>query len=685
MRFKTGLLVILGLGCACALVGTGSAQESQRSYDAAFFERFAPQTALEMVARVPGFILEDADEERGLSQGGTNVLVNGRPITGKGETAATQIAQIAAANVVRMEVIDAGTLDLPGFSGIVLNIVTQRSTIAGSWLWEPQWRARNEAATGNGNITVSGSRGKIDFTAAFDALMVRAGFFGPETLTNADGAVFETRDESLVIRGEQPELSGSIRWRQSEDQILNAKASIDRLNVNRPQISRTMAVGPRGVDSLNTAINGQDQTNFRFDTDYTFPVFGGALKLIGFADIQDADASTRLAIVDGDGIRISSRRFDEQSVRQEGVLRFEQNWEVRKGRSWQLGGEAVYNALDLETQFREFSVADPLEVVFQSDLDTKIEEARGEVTIAHRRRLSPKLDLQTSIGAEASTIKQGTVERDFFRPKGFVSLNATPTKDWTLTGRVSREVGQIDFRDFAASVSLFEEVVRENNPALVPQQNWAFQARAERRFRGGHVASLEGRHELITDLVDRIPLGAEGDAIGNIDEARRTRLTAVATLLGAPIGLSGAQLDLRGVWQWSSLEDPIEGFDRDIADLRTLDLRAEFRHDIENTQWACGGVLRTQNIAPLYQSTLVRFRNIPGGGLTPGENTLFIEHKDVFGLRIRAELSEFLEQEADFSRVIYAGRRDVSPIDRIETRSRDLDGPILTLSIGGTF
>ena len=668
------------------LTGEAIASENnQRTYDKEFFDQFAPQTALEMIVRLPGFALQEADEDRGLSQGGTNVLLNGRPVTGKGEAATTQLSQIAASSVVRIEILDAGTLDLPGFSGLVANIVTQRSSISGSFLWEPEFKRAGDPAWGNGNINISGSRGNVDFSAALNSTMVRRSLEGPETLTEPDGIVFETRDEVLSIRGTQPDLSGGITWNRPNGHILNAKASFNYLDLDRRQTSITNAVLPRGVDSLNIGAFAQEQKTYRFDTDYTLPAFDGSLKLIGFASLRNNDASTRLTIDNFAEVRVVDQGFNEESTTREGILRFEQNWKSSDSHSWQLAGEAVYNDLDLETDLLSFSTTSPNLVTSSVSSETRIEEIRGEVTIAHRRSLSVRSDLQFSLGGETSTIKQGDFERDFLRPKGFVSYTLRPEEGWTVTARAAREVGQINFRDFAATVSLFEEVIRENNPELVPQQSWLFSGRAEHRFSVGHVASLSVEHELITDLVDRIPLGDSGDAIGNISEATRSSIEGVVTLLGAPFGLKGMQLDLRGKWQWSSLDDPIQGFTRDIANLRTRDLKAEFRHDIPGSNWSYGFTFQDIELAPVFQSTLIQARNVPGGGLTPGENSVFVEHKDVFGLRTRLTLSEFIGQESRFSRVIHGGRRDIAPINRIEDRERSLGGPFVTLSLGKAF
>ncbi|MEO1580249.1 MAG: hypothetical protein AAFR91_00290 [Pseudomonadota bacterium] len=663
----------------------GAVVTETRAYEAAYFDRFAPQTALEMVVRIPGFTLQEADEDRGLSQGGTNVLVNEQPIIGKGETATTQIGQIAAETVLRIEIIDAGTLDLPGFSGLVANIVTDQDIVAGAFLWQPAWRRDNEPELLNGEVNASGSWREVDYTAAFKSTMVRAVFEGPETVTDSNGARYELRDELRLIDGNQQEVSGSFSWPFGEERSLSAKASLLRLDVSRPQESLTQAVTSRGVDSRNLATADQARVSARLDADYRFPVFGGIQKWIAFASQTESVSRTRVTIDQVDVGPVADRRFRDDSQDEELILRLEQSWEDTKRNSWQLATEAAWNTLDLSTLF---ATADPINaenILSQSPLDTEIREQRAELTFAHRRALGRHVDLQLSIGGETSTLEQGSVRRRFDRPKGFASINVTPSDRWTLTARAARDVGQINFRDFAASVSLIEEVVTENNPELVPQQSWRYALRAEHRFESGHVVSVEGVHEQINDLVDRIPLGENGDAIGNIPSAHRNQLIAVMTLVGAPLGLPGAQLDVRGSWQRSSVIDPIESFEREIGRLRTRDIRAEFRHDVPETKWAYGFILQDLDLAPLYQSTLVQFQDIPSGGLTPGQNTLFVEHKDLIGFRIRASLSEFIGQTSDFARIIHSGRRDVAPVDRVEQRSRELGGPFFTLSIGRTF
>jgi hypothetical protein len=684
MRYSTSASCLLAIALFSGQADALTLDDEVRVYERAFFDSFSPQTALEIIERLPGFTLQEADDDRGLSLGGTNVLLNGRAITGKGEAATNQIAQITADSVIRVEILDGGSLDIPGYTGLVANIVTQNTALSGAVQWEPEFKRGSAPALANGTFSLSGRLGEVDASLALDSTAVRVTFAGPETLSSADGGVFEHRDEIFAIEGDQPTLSGSLTWDRGDGRVFNAKASLGQLDVNREQISISNAVEARGFSGVSIGAFAQEETSARFDADYTLPAFGGALKLIGVAARDDNTTQTRVRVDDSLGERLSRRGFDEDSTAREAIGRFEQSW-GGDGRGWQLAGEGVFNALDLDTALLTFDTSGQDGVTAIITDATTVEEIRGELTLTHSRSLSPNADMQLSIGAETSTISQGAIEREFFRPKGFASYTLRPTPDWTLSARVAREVGQIRFRDFAASVSLFEQVATAENPELVPEQSWVLTGRAERRFSAGHIASLELEHREISDLVDRIPLGESGDAIGNIPEATQTRLESRITLLGAPFGLDGAQLDLRGSWIWSSVTDPIEGFDREIGGVRLHDLRAEFRHDVPGTDWSYGFRFQDLKLAPSYQSTLVQFRNVPGGGLTPGENAVFVERGDLFGLRVRVEVSEFLDQDSELTRVIHSGRRDIAPVDRIETRARSLRGPYLRLGVGRTF
>ncbi|MGY8985451.1 MAG: hypothetical protein ACKVIX_02305 [Sphingomonadales bacterium] len=60
------------------------AQADRIIYEPVFFVAYNPQTALDMVAQVPGYDLRGESQNRGFSQGQGSLLINGkRPSTKK--------------------------------------------------------------------------------------------------------------------------------------------------------------------------------------------------------------------------------------------------------------------------------------------------------------------------------------------------------------------------------------------------------------------------------------------------------------------------------------------------------------------------------------------------------------------------------------------------------------------------
>ena len=104
---------------------------NKRSYTPADFVRFAPKTALDMLGQVPGFSIRGEDTgSRGLGQASGNVLLNGERISGKSTDPVTALQAIPAANVKRIDIVDAAEVDVPGLTGQVANVIYEAQSKA---------------------------------------------------------------------------------------------------------------------------------------------------------------------------------------------------------------------------------------------------------------------------------------------------------------------------------------------------------------------------------------------------------------------------------------------------------------------------------------------------------------------------------------------------------------------------
>jgi len=82
-----------------------AATEGAVAYAPDFFAQYAPQTALDMVRRVPGFSVDSGSDRRGFSGTGGNVLIDGARPSAKSQGLEDILGRIPAKQVVRLELI----------------------------------------------------------------------------------------------------------------------------------------------------------------------------------------------------------------------------------------------------------------------------------------------------------------------------------------------------------------------------------------------------------------------------------------------------------------------------------------------------------------------------------------------------------------------------------------------------
>jgi hypothetical protein len=301
--------------------------------------------------------------------------------------------------------------------------------------------------------------------------------------------------------------------------------------------------------------------------------------------------------------------------------------------------------------------------------------------LTYGRTLAPRLTLQASLGGEYSQLSQngaGGLTRTFYRPKGFVNLTWQPRPGLDLSARIERVVGQLNFFDFVASGNISAGTQNAGNANLVPPQSWDAQIQAVRNLGrwGNATARLYGR--LISDIVDVIPVNG-GQSPGNLPgTASVYGIQWTSTFNFDPIGIPGAKLDLNLQFQKTRLTDPLTGERRPINENNTRQITATFRHDIPRTQFAYGA-----EYVDFRQSPLLRLDQRWHFITRPGTLGAYVEHKDIFGLTVRATVDNLLGTDESFGRRFY-DRLRTNAVLFTENRHRYY-GPIFTLTISGTI
>jgi hypothetical protein len=406
----------------------------------------------------------------------------------------------------------------------------------------------------------------------------------------------------------------------------------------------------------------------------------GRLKLIGLYSFEHSPVTTTAVEDFLNGFDTIGSRFTQVGDERETIGRAEYRW--RSGVSdWQISAEGAFNSLDNVGGSFILQPDGKFKEVPLPGATAKVTEDRAEVSITYGRPLSTTLSVQASVGAEYSKLAltgEFSNSRTFYRPKGFLKAAWKPSPRLDVNAKIERKVGQLNFFDFLASENLQGGSPNAGNPDLVPPQSWDAEVQGVRNFGSLGTTTLRLYGRLITDIVDRIPIGEKGDAPGNLDRATVLGLDWKSTIFFADLGWRGAKLDTRLLLQRTRVDDPLTGQSRPISGNTIRFAEASLRYDVPDTDWAWGGNASHNKPAKNFALTQLVYSNEG-----PVFASLFVENKNVFGLTARASIGNILGANSVLDRVVYVGRR-TGPIATIEERRRTI-GPIFSFSLSGSL
>jgi hypothetical protein len=655
------------------------AAEGPRSYTPEDFTRYAPRNALDMLARVPGFNIREAIQERGLGQATGNVLLNGQRISGKSDDIQTRLSRIPAGNVIRIEIRDGATLAIPGLSGQVADVIVRATGITGQYAWRPEFRRYfTDPLLTRFETSVSGRQGPIEYTLGLENQSSHSGAGGITIIRDVDGNLLDTRDDEWTGEFEQPRISGRFVLDGPGSSVGNLNASYRRFWYD--YVENGFRTGPNRVDRNRQVLIEEDGYNYEIGGDFEFALGPGRLKLIGLDRFSHSIPETLVVTRFADNSPDAGDRFARIGDESERIGRLEYRWNAGGG-DWQVSAEAAFNSLDNVSQlFQLNTIGEFIEIPLPGGT-ARVEEDRYEMMASHGRALAPNLRVQLALGGEYSQLSQiggGGLTRTFWRPKGSLSAAWKPNPLTDVNLRLQRRVGQLNFFDFLASVNLGDDRENAGNPNLVPPQSWEAEAEIVRNLGPWGSTTLRTYFHLIDDIVDIIPIGATGESPGNIDRAIRYGAEWKGTLNFDPAGWRGARLDARLQVQDTKVDDPLTGEPRRISNSLMHLVEMTLRHDVPETDWAWGSGMSYVLGARDYRLTEI-------GRLWEGPvwAYLYLEHKDVFGLTVRATVNNILGADSLWDRTVFVGRR-TGPIAFRENRDRVI-GPIFSFQVRGRF
>ena len=648
-----------------------AAQQGVLVFDPAFFADSRPDTALDMIARLPGFGLDTGDSgTRGFAGAAGNVLIDGDRPSSKSDSLDQVLRRISADSVERIELIRGGApgIDMQG-QPVVANVVLRRTVTVERVLevksyFYPDGHLgpviAGQFSRREGDRSIEGSISAV--TDRTDG--TSEGF---RRRYDASGALIQDADLVLWDRIQDVRATGAVQ-RPFAGGKLRVNGLLGWLGHEHAQdlLIRSGSGADSFTDEDWDSINSELGFNWNRDLSPRLGLELVSLQRYGTDDYvgvseSGADTST----------------FSAESARGESigraVLRFRPNdrW------AFETGAEVAYNFLDSATAFEQNGVPIPL-----PSASVKVEELRGEAFGQATWRPSPKLTVEAGLRVEVSEISQSgdsDESKSFVYPKPRVQLTWTPWTGHQFRFRAERQVGQLNFGDFVASADIDIGQVEGGNPDLEPDKTTLLEAVYERRFWGEGALTIMAQHGEVEDVIDIIPLVGGFDGVGNIGDGSFDLFEILLTLPMDKLGVPNARLLARASWAHTEVTDPVTGETRRFQGNQAFGCGVNFNHDLQGGKYSYGfdhgcnvdkgRVFRVREVRALYAEPFV---------------TLYGQWKPSSDTTIRLDVGNATDRERGYDRDIYAGPRDVAPVAFREVRRTKMS-PWLFLQLRKSF
>jgi outer membrane receptor protein involved in Fe transport len=583
------------------MIGTAQAATDEPSgtplqYEAAYFSQFAPRTALDMLQRVPGFTLRTVDpERRGFAGAVGNVLIDGEQPSAKSQPLDDILQRIPASQVVRIEVWRGPqTAGTASGESVLANVVRTPTAGAGVWSAGLEYANRHRPAP-NGYMSWAGRVGRTEYSIGARGYSLQRNLPATRRLRNADGELVEVHKERSPREFDEEALDGELT-RDLFGGTLRATGQIYRSDYEQANTLAYLATDGAQIGDELAPYSESKRTN-EIGLSFRIP-WGAELTAVhtGEEFTSSADNSKRTTA------SIEQSTFDRVLDSEETILRGTIERNLARNHRLQIGSEAALNKLDADLDLRIFAGGAWFPYPVRNGR-MRVEERRAESFVMHAWRAGAWAT-ETRLAVEYSKLDSNgdarqSVDLTYVKPS--LQVSRTFGREHQVRMRVGREVGQLDFEDFASAVSLSDDLIDGGNPDLRPQDAWRVELAVDLRFDANMALSARLYHDWIEDAVDLVPLsGTDIAAPGNIGHGS---LDGLQLSLALPLRrlIPGGTFKVDSTFQRATVTDPLTGRERPMSDFERNKIKAEFRQDIGARGFAWG-------VKYAYESSITLYR-----------------------------------------------------------------------------
>lgn len=593
------------LAAALALTGLAQAQEPPPAEGAAtaprarsddsvvftpdFFAAYAPQSALDMVERVPGFSIDEGSDRRGFSGSAGNVLIDGARPSAKSQDLDSILTRIPAAQVARIELIRAASTGEASGQSVLVNVVRSDAAAGGSGTWEAELeRSSSDRVEVRGGASYTNRLGPAEYTVGANRYIEERPLRGFRFLRDANNALTGARADftprTYREAGANAEISTPLLGG-----TLNLNVSGERWNFATDLESLGFDPAANITDSFRLSIDERERER-ELGGDFERRFGDWTFKVIGL-DTQrwyanDEKTLSRDAAFATTGI-VTQRTRNRAG---ETIARATAAWAISDAHRVEFGGETAFNTLEAALSLTK----DGAPIVLPS-ANVTVEEDRQEGFVTWTWKAAPRWTLESGVTVETSTISQSgdtSASRTLTYWKPSLQASRQIGKRDQVRLKAFRDVSQLDFGDFASSATLADDIVAAGNPDLRPQALWRLEGVLDKRFGAKGAVTLTLAREWVEDATDLVPILDPGsgdffDAPGNIGEGENTIVQMKSTVPVDPL-VKGGQFELYVSWVDTEVTDPTTQRLRPISGNSDLYYSINFRQDLPALKLAWG-------------------------------------------------------------------------------------------------
>ena len=712
------LSIALAFSLGCGVVSAQDAGEEASTvvYAADYFAQWQPITALDMLDRIPGQGAAGGPSNngpssapgnptaggRGLGSGdGNQILINGKRIAGKNNSASGQLDRIPATQVKEFQIIrgTSGELDVRG-SGQIVNVILFEQLSSNSISYEASVeRYQDQNFRPGGTLSLSGQRGDLDYLFVTRSQPRYRVSIGDEYSMLGDYSLNDLVLETRTVDQSVNELSMNLGYELSDSSSLRMNALYATQNdpVKVERYTTNLRVTPNSLLSEREA-TPSERDNWEIGGDYELNLGNGQrFKLLAIANQANRDSARERFEMFDDNTEEKNLYLGIATVTEEQIVRASYTFNVFEEQSLEFGLERAQTTLDSSLSLGGLveggtpsAAVGGLVPQTVSNANSAVEEIRYEPFAIHNWTLSPTLSLESTLLYESSEITQSgdmNNQRDFSFVKPKVDLRYNPSTNLQLRGSIEKIVNQLSFDDFVAvnDETDNDSNTLEGNVDLRQQWQWRYTFNGEYRLPDDlGVLNAELFYAQHEDVIDRLDSSQSEDNLqsvnGNIGDGIEMGMNLSVSVRATPLGMPNLLITTSLNLQDSEVTDPFLGIKRRFLNYQRGRFTLFFRHDIPElrTNWGMQYFDRVDGGMFRYDVDDIEF-NVG----EPRVN-LFAEYRDRKGVTYRFDAGALTNGSQCRQRRRFVGRTSANILEETERRCTTT-GLELAFRVNGTF